>query len=182
MILGIDVSTSITGAAVVDQSGKIIETNYCDLRKYKDFFEKCLHMREFCLDMADKYCAEFNKQGASAIYIEQPFSFFSSGGSSAKTMAALQRFNGVVSWMFYETFEIKPSYIGATQARKKVGIKVPRGKKAKQVVMEHLIENEQDFKVEYTHAGNPRPHFYDMADALIIARAGLITEKEKQFS
>ena len=28
------------------------------------------------------------------VYIEKPFMFFGSGGSTAKTMAALQKFNG----------------------------------------------------------------------------------------
>ena len=179
MILGVDVSTSITGFAIVDDNGKLIEASVCDLRKYKDFFEKCLHFRECVLDLADKHCKLFNREGVGHIYIEQPFTFFNSGGSSAKTMAALQRFNGVASWMLYEVFEIQPEYVGATQARKKVGIKVPRGQKAKAVVMEHLLANDEDFKIEYTIHGNPRPKYYDMADALVVARAGLIIEKEK---
>lgn len=179
MIIGVDVSTSITGFAIIDSDGKIIETTVCDMRKQKTFFNKCLQIRECILDLADKYCAQFNKEGATNIYIEQPFAFFNSGGSSAKTMAALQRFNGVVSWMLYEVFEMEPQYVGANQARKKVGIKVPRGKKAKQVVIEHLLANDEDFKIEYTHHGNPKPQYYDMADALIIARAGKIIESEK---
>ena len=99
--------------------------------------------------------------------------FFNSGGSSAKTMAALQRFNGVVSWMVYECFELEPQYLGATEARKLVGIKVPRGQKAKQVVMEHLLATEPDFTIERTSKGNPKPQEFDRADALVIARAGL---------
>ena len=98
--------------------------------------------------------------------------FFNSGGSSAKTMAALQRFNGVVSWMVYECFELEPEYLGATEARKLVGIKVPRGQKAKQVVLEHLIDNEKNFEIEYTRYGNPKPESYDRADAIVIAKAG----------
>ena len=66
-------------------------------------------------------------------------------------MAALQRFNGVVSWMVYECFEIEPNYVGATQARKLVGIKVPRGEKAKQVVMEHLLATEPNFTIDGFH-------------------------------
>jgi hypothetical protein len=88
-------------------------------------------------------------------------------------MAALQRFNGVVSWMVYECFEIEPEYLGATQARKLVGIKVPRGQKAKKVVMEHLLATEPDFTIQYTNRGNPKPQEFDRADALVIARAGL---------
>jgi len=176
MILGADISTSISGYAVVDKDGKLIENCVCDLRRYKDFFDKCLQMREFTLDMSAKHCSDWVAGGVDNIYIEQPFMFFNSGGSSAKTMAALQRFNGVVSWMIYEAFERKPKYIGATEARKKVGIKVPRGQKAKKVVMEYLLQNEEGFSIEYTPKGNPKPKYFDMADAIVIARAGLITE------
>ena len=182
MILGVDVSTSITGVAIIDDGGKLIECAACDLRKYKGFFEKSLQFREFTLDLADKHCVLFNKIGIDHIYIEQPFTFFNSGGSSAKTMATLQRFNGVASWMLYEIFELEPRYVGANQARKKVGLKVPRGKKAKQVVMEHLLATDDDFSIEYTYHGNPKPQYYDMADALIVARAGLIIEKEEDSS
>jgi hypothetical protein len=87
-------------------------------------------------------------------------------------MAALQKFNGIVSWILYEVFEIKPEYIGAQAARKQAGIKVPRGKKAKQVVLEHLLQTEPAFKIEYTRHGNPKPESYDRADAIVIAKAG----------
>ena len=40
MILGFDVSTSITGVTIVDDCGKIVHSEYWDLRKYKDFFDK----------------------------------------------------------------------------------------------------------------------------------------------
>jgi hypothetical protein len=137
-------------------------------------------------DKGKKFCdhsgGDMNDGGIEHIYIEQPFTFFNSGGSSGKTMAALQRFNGVVSWMVYECFEIQPEYLGATQARKLVGIKVPRGQKAKKVVMEHLLATEPDFKIEYTHRGNPKPQEFDRADALVIARAGLQDLKNKSLA
>jgi len=168
MILGIDVSTSITGFAIVDKDGKILFSEASDLRRDKTFFSKCLTIREKILEILEVYSDKIDH-----IYIEQPFTFFNSGGSSGKTMAALQRFNGVVSWMVYECFEIEPQYLGATQARKLVGIKVPRGEKAKKVVMEHLLATDPDFTIEYTHKGNPKPQEFDRADALVIARAGL---------
>ena len=67
---------------------------------------------------------------------------------------------------------MKPNYIGATQARRTCGIKVPRGKKAKPVVLEHIIKTEEKFVVEYTRYGNPKPESYDRADAIVIAKAG----------
>ena len=90
MILGIDVSTSITGFSIIDTNGKIALSEACDLRRDKNFFSKCLTMRAKILDILEAYGGKIEH-----IYIEHPFTFFNSGGSSGKTMAALQRFNGV---------------------------------------------------------------------------------------
>ena len=181
MILGVDISTSITGFAVV-ADGQIVYYDSIDLRKYKNVFDKTIAIKEKILDLYEMY--QLNNEDTSSagwgdshypiehIYVEQPFTFFNSGGSSGKTMAALQRFNGIVSWLLFEVFEIRPEYIGATSARKQVGIKVPRGQKAKQVVLEHLLDTEPAFKVEYTRHGNPKPESYDRADAIVIAKAG----------
>ena len=166
MILGVDVSTSITGFAVIAE-GELVYYDYIDLRKEKGAFAKTLAIKEKIMDIYGN--AEYP---IKHIYIEQPFTFFNRGGSSAKTMAVLQRFNGIVSWLLYELFEIEPKYVGATAARKEVGLKIPRGQKAKKVVMEHLLENEKAFKVEYTRHGNPKAQYFDMADAIIIAKAG----------
>ena len=181
MILGVDVSTSITGFAVV-ADGQLVYYDSIDLRKHKNVFDKTIAIKEKILDLYEMY--QLNNDDTSSagwgdseypvqhIYVEQPFTFFNSGGSSGKTMAALQRFNGIVSWLLFEVFEIRPEYIGATSARKQVGIKVPRGQKAKQVVLEHLLDTEPAFKVEYTRHGNPKPESYDRADAIVIAKAG----------
>ena len=188
MILGVDVSTSITGFAVIADD-QLVYYDSIDLRKYKNVFDKTIAIKEKILDLYEMYQLN-NDDSYSAgfgdamfpiehIYIEQPFTFFNSGGSSGKTMAALQRFNGIVSWLLFEVFEIRPEYIGATSARKQVGIKVPRGQKAKQVVLEHLLETEPAFNIEYTRHGNPKPESYDRADAIIIAKAGWDIESQR---
>jgi len=186
MILGVDVSTSITGFAVVADD-EIVFYDSIDLRKQKNFFDKAIVIKEKILDLYEMYQCNNDdsmrignaEYPIEHIYIEQPFTFFNSGGSSAKTMAVLQKFNGVVSWMLYEIFEIRPEYIGASAARKEAGIKVPRGQKAKQVVLEYLLQHEPAFKIEYTKHGNPRPESYDKADAIIIAKAGYKIENKK---
>ena len=183
MVLGIDISTSITGFAIV-ADGQLVYYDSVDLRKFKNVFEKAIAAKEKILDLYEMYQCDNEsamrignaEYPIEHIYIEQPFTFFNSGGSSAKTMAALQKFNGILSWIVYEIFEIKPEYIGATAARKLVGIKVPRGQKAKQVVLEHLLQNEPGFKIEYTKHGNPKPESFDRADAIVVAHAGYKTE------
>ena len=60
-----------------------------------------------------------------------------------------------------------------------IGHWVKRGTKAKEQVMNFLIDNEPDFTVQYGRTGKPKPYCYDQADSLIIARAGFECLKEK---
>ena len=183
MVLGVDISTSITGFAIV-ADGQIVNYDSIDLRKYKDVFDKTIAIKEKLLDLFEMYqCNNEDKLAfgnseypIEHIYIEQSLHMFMGGKSSAKTLSTLTRFNGIVSWLLYEIFEIKPKFIGASSARKQAGIKVPRGQKAKVVVLEHLLENEPAFNIEYTKHGNPKPESYDRADAIIIAKAGFNIE------
>ena len=179
MVIGFDISTSITGVAIIAE-GELIYYDSIDLRKYKCIFEKTIALKERLLDLYEMYQLENDSKfriGPSEypiehIYIEQSLHMFMGGKSSAKTLSTLTRFNGIVSWIIYELFEIKPKFIGSTSARKQAGIKVPRGQKAKQVVLQHLLDNEPAFNIEYTKHGNPKPDSYDKADAIVIAKAG----------
>ena len=173
MILGLDISTSITGATIIDDKGKVIYNEAWDLRKYKDFFEKASIVKNKILELDDIF---FIKK----IYIEQSLQSFRSGFSSAKTLSTLSRFNGVVSWLCYNILELKPEYVAATSARKKCGIKVPKGTKAKQVVMQYVIDNVPDVLIAYTKYGNPKPQCFDMADSWVIAQAGWLECKNKK--
>tara|TARA_R100000234_G_scaffold1729_2_gene1470 strand:+ start:7628 stop:8155 length:528 start_codon:yes stop_codon:yes gene_type:complete len=172
MILGLDVSTSITGYTIVD-NGNIILNGAWDTRKYKNFFDKVVHVK----DGLDKIRKEYGTR-ITAVYIEQSLQSFRSGFSSAKTLSTLSRFNGIVSWLVFDQYGIQPEYIAATSARKLCGIKVSRGQKAKQVVLNFLLDNEPSFVIEYTRNGNPKPESYDKADSIVIARAGAICEQK----
>jgi|TARA_B100000085_G_C18248565_1_gene392947 Holliday junction resolvasome RuvABC endonuclease subunit len=172
MILGLDISTSITGYTIVD-NGKIILNGAWDTRKYKNFFDKVVHVK----DGLDKIRKEYGTR-ITAVYIEQSLQSFRSGFSSAKTLSTLSRFNGIVSWLVFDQYGIQPEYIAATSARKLCGIKVSRGQKAKQVVLNFLLDNEPSFVIEYTRNGNPKPESYDKADSIVIARAGAICEQK----
>ena len=84
-----------------------------------------------------------------------------------------------MSWIVFDQYKIKPEYLAATSARKLCGIKIPRGQKAKAVVLDYLLKNEPSFIIEYTRHGNPKPDSYDRADSIVIARAGLVLEKQR---
>ena len=176
MFLGFDISTSIIGVTCVDKHGEIIFCEHCDLRKHKTLFEKIDVFRKFLADI--RYLQTVVRE----IWIEEPFVFFNSGGSSGKTMAILQRFNGMASVAIRDTFHMDPQYVGATQARKLNEIKIPRGTKAKEEVLKFLLDKMPAFKVEYTKHGNPKPGYYDRADSVVIARAGHTLWKNKNSS
>jgi hypothetical protein len=185
MILGIDISTSITGFAVVGDD-QLLHYSMIDLRKHKGVFAKANALKEYIEDFFENYQLDQDSDGwgeakhpIEHIYIEQPLHMFMKGKSSAKTLSALMTFNGIVSWLVYELFDIEPEYIAATSARKKAGIQVKRGQKAKEVVLKHLLETEPAFKIEYTKHGNPKPGEYDKADAIVIAKAGYTIESQK---
>jgi len=163
MILGLDISTSIVGVCVMNDN-KIVYTEYIDLRKTGNFFEKAKKVQDSLKEIKKNHNIEH-------IFIEQALMFFRRGGSTAKTMSVLQRFNGIISWQCYQLFDMEPNYVTPISARSKCGIKVARGKKAKEVVMEHFIES-QEFEIIYTRHGNVQKYCYDIADAIIVARAG----------
>tara|TARA_R110002020_G_scaffold34360_1_gene104625 strand:+ start:85 stop:618 length:534 start_codon:yes stop_codon:yes gene_type:complete len=173
MILGLDISTSITGYTLID-GDKIILNSAWDTRKYKDFFEKVIHVKAGLDEVYKQYGGQIK-----SVYIEQSLQSFRSGFSSAKTLSTLSRFNGIVSWIVFDKYKIKPEYLAATSARKLCGIKIPRGLKAKAVVLDYLLKNEPSFTIEYTRHGNPKPDSYDRADSIVIARAGIVLEKQR---
>lgn len=171
MILGLDISTSITGLCVLDDDGNIVSTDYIDLRKEKDFFKKVKQAKE-------TIGATIREKNIKEVWIEQSLQAFRPGLSSAKTLLTLAKFNGILSWTIWES-GIEPEYVGASSARKTCGIKVPKGEKAKNVVVNFLLDNEPSFEVEYTKFGNVKQHFFDIADAVIVAKAGFICRAQK---
>ena len=170
IILGLDLSTSITGATVLDREGNTLLCESWDTRN-KNKFPLLFHKAQFV--RKNLFALQYP---ITKIYIEQPFTFFNSGGSTAKTMATLQRFNGIISWICFNDLNIIPEYVTATQARKLCDLKVPRGTKAKEVALQFFLDNGNE--IEYTKHGNPKPGSYDRADSWIIAKAGYRLWKE----
>ncbi len=181
MILGLDVSTSITGITLLDHDSKVIHNFAIDTRKYKDFFEKAVAVEKALEDLKVQILKTVGvTTWPRRIFIEQSLQTFRSGFSSAKTLSSLSRFNGIVSWLCYNIFEIKPEYIAATSARKLAGISVPKGTKGKEAAMKYVVDNVPDVLIEYTKHGNPRPECFDKVDSWVIAKAGLVQcQKEK---
>lgn len=171
VILGLDVSTSRVGLAIMNFNGDLFDCKAIKLNS-KDSLE------ERCLELEKHLQTNYNQYYIKEIFIEAPFVMFSGGKTTAMTMAKLQRFNGMVSWMVHSLYGICAIPIAANKARGLVGLKIKRGEKTKLKVIEWVQdEYPNSFLVEYTRHGNPKPGTDDMADSIVIARAGLLIDK-----
>tara|TARA_R100000426_G_C4811904_1_gene106813 strand:- start:597 stop:1148 length:552 start_codon:yes stop_codon:yes gene_type:complete len=165
--LGLDISTSITGATIITD-GKIIANFIWDTRNKKKFpslYEKAAFIRRKLIYIEEEY-------NIDSIYIEQSLQSFRSGFSSAKTLSTLSRFNGIISWLCFSMFNIRPEMIAASSARKLAGVGIKRGDNSKQKVLQFILDNYPEIVIEYTKHGNPKPGTLDMCDSIIIASAG----------
>ena len=170
MILGLDVSTSIVGATVLADTGDVVYCEAWDLRNKNHFptlYEKAQRVKQML-----EILHQIKRYDIDHVFIEQSLQAFRPGFSSAKTLLTLAKFNGIVSYICQKCYLKPPEFISASTARKACGIKVERGKKAKEVVLNFLLDNDDTFSVEYTKHGNPKPGSYDRADSYIIAKAG----------
>ena len=130
MILGLDVSTSSTGWAVLDNNGKLIEMGCFPLTKFESFFDKATAVNLGLLEVKKKY------PDISKMSIEEPLQGFRRGLSSAKTLLTLARFNGIIGWQAYVVFGFEPIFISCTAARKDLNITIIKTRDTKDQIME----------------------------------------------
>jgi hypothetical protein len=171
MILGLDISTTMVGVAVINKETRsLVKSDGWDISKLETTFEKA----EFIGAELYTLRAGYNIQD---LFIETALKRFMPGKSRADTIIKLAKFNGIVSWLCYECFDFPPTYINVNTARSLYGLSFPRGTKGpqrKKMVIDAVIEKEKtSFKYEMARGGkNYKKGTDDKADAIVIARAG----------
>lgn len=171
MILGLDISTSVVGVAIVDPETKdLIVSEHIDLTKIDSVFSKAELVGSELWQIG-------NNHDIKNLFVETALMRFIPGRSRADTIVKLAKFNGIVSWMCYDTFGLQPTYLNVNTARSLYGLSFPRGTKGpkrKKMVIEAVIEKEKTaFKYEMARGGrNYKKGTDDRADAIVIARAG----------
>ncbi len=171
MILGLDISTSMVGVAIIDQAtGKLVLSDGWDISKQETTFGKAEFIGAELYALRSQYNIEH-------IFIETALKRFLPGRSRADTLIKLAKFNGITSWLCYDCFDITPKYINVNTARSFYGLSFPRGTKGpqrKKMVIEAVIEKEKTaFEYEMARGGkNYKKGTDDKADAVVIARAG----------
>ncbi len=169
MILGLDISTSITGYTIIDLDGSVVVCDHIDLKKYNNIYDKVNKVREVLREI-------FEKHFIDKVFIEESLMMFSAGLSSAKVLNLLSKFNGIVSWILKDEFKKEPFYIPASSARKQIGLKMVKGRKGKEIVMDYMRDEQKWFVIEYTKNNKIKPFCFDRADSFVIARAGFLSK------
>jgi len=116
VVLGLDISTSTVGICVLDyKTGDLVLLTHKRLDKFEDEYEKG---DNFINDWVDPTWV------VKRVYIEEAAKKFSFGLSSAGTIMTLGRFNGIISYMVYKWWGIKPTMVSVRSARSRLGIKI----------------------------------------------------------
>ena len=165
MILGLDISTSKIGYSIIDKDNNLVTCHFMKLKTLA-LEERAEIFYEFLCNLSKKYQIQ-------DIFIEEPFSMFGGGRTTAATMSKLQRFNGMCSFAVRRVFGKSATLIPANKARKLVGLKIKRGDDTKKKVIEWCQKRyPRDFIIVLTNYGNPKPGTDDMADSIVIGLAG----------
>ena len=91
MILGLDISTSMVGVAIIDQTtGKLVLSDGWDISKQEATFDKAEFIGAELYALRSQYNIEH-------IFIETALKRFLPGRSRADTLIKLAKFNGITS-------------------------------------------------------------------------------------
>jgi|TARA_R110000744_G_scaffold276004_1_gene388767 Holliday junction resolvasome RuvABC endonuclease subunit len=170
MILGLDISTTMVGVAIINDSGKLVKSDAWDILKSETLFNKAEFIGAEIYGIRSEY-------DITHVFVETALKKFLPGKSRADTILKLAKFNGIVSWICFECYDLEPTYINVNTARTLYGLSFPRGTKGpqrKKMVIESVIDKEKNaFSYEMARGGkNYKRGTDDKADAIVIARAG----------
>jgi hypothetical protein len=181
LILGLDVSTSVTGVCIIDSD--VPPDDIGSHIRYIDRieFKKCANL----WDKADRVAQELEvlrsaHTGTYRVALEEPLLGFQKGMSSASTITTLMRFNGIVSYISRGVFGAEPEYISSSHARKVCGIKMQKtsiaGMSGKEQVFKYMSENDlKHITWPKKKNGSDIDWSRDATDAYVIARAASLS-------
>ena len=185
--IGLDISTSIIGMSLF-LDNKLIKLMHVDLTKTKCMFDKASKFEEEFKQKVLNDITSDETIDVKYIYIEDTLQSFSRGLSSARTLMQLSRFNGIVSNIAFRITRIKPVFINVNTARKTLGIKIDKNssidKKEQVMAWVGLDLGGYDWPTKIISRGPNKgrvkyeKYCYDIADAYVICKAGIIIKNE----
>lgn len=165
MILGLDISTSVIGAAVLHNDGTFKRAAYCDFKdierrakkldfsSYDVLFEKIDKAKDFIVHelrhereagvFGFQSCDQVWHEGSGlSIFIEDRLGGFSHGHTQMQTLMKLGAFNLVVSWIAFEeasnmtSVSVRHIHPSTVKAiMRKQGLEIPKGADKKELTL-----------------------------------------------
>ena len=166
MVLGLDISTSVVGYALFLTNGDLCKMDYIELTKIVGLNAKAEHVYTEITSLLKENNCNISKL---EVRIEAPLLTFSKF-SNANTLAKLQAFNGIISYLMFTLIGKDPEHIGAAKARKLVCGKLDR-KNIKERVFAFVRSAEPTHKWPKVRTGNFKKQCMDMADAYVVGRS-----------
>jgi Holliday junction resolvasome RuvABC endonuclease subunit len=177
-ILGLDISTSTVGFAIIDTTDmNIVALGHWSLKNKVGLLNKA----DVVLDGIKELLSKHNVH--SCVWIEEPVMRFAPGMSSAQTITMLVGFNAMVTYGIHSLLGLQVAHVKPGDARRSCGLymttKAKSGNKSqKEQVYCQLTSHPSgllaNIKFPLTKTQKPKPENYDEADAYVVARHGAI--------
>lgn len=164
MIVGWDISTSAIGICVRDGEGKTIEFGVI-YPSGSTHAEKHRSAASQIVNFCKRVCP------SATHYVEERLGGFTGGMTTKQTLMALAAMNAVASFVLSEFGPVV--HIAPSTTKRITGLKVPKGGDKKVEVIRLVRSLEPSFPYAETPAGNYVKGTDDMADAWLLAEAGL---------
>ena len=136
IVLGLDISTSITGYCIIDtrapMGSRLLNGGAVVTSHEKDMYTKATLAREELTQLSHAYKID-------QVYVEENLQAFRRGLSSAKTLSTLARFNGIVSFLAQDIFQVPVIMLNVNHARKSIGLKIDRKIKKEVSIKEQVM-------------------------------------------
>ena len=182
IILGLDVSTSNIGICVLQKTAasvNLIHAEGMPLSKTKGLIPKAVLFKQRLEDLKEL----LGKSGhnVSRIIVEEPLQAFRSRMSSAGTIATLNRFNGMISYIAAQAFDLPAEMASVVSVRKQINLKLEKKseKNTKEQVLDWVMQNyvmlDYDWPTKILKSGPNKgqqrfeAHCFDIADAFVVA-------------
>lgn len=173
--LGLDISTSCIGMALLNENKELLKETCLRLDKapYKtySFYEKLEAFRGFLLEFVEGCKVD-------CVVVEQAL-----GGhvrSSAQIIQKLARFNGACRFIVFSELGIIPEEIHPSTIKARVKLKVPKGGCKKTETLKLITELYPQFTYGLTRSGNPEKGSDDRADAIMAALGFIILQENSK--
>lgn len=174
-ILALDISTSCTGWSIFKDKDLLdcgaIQTPTFDAKSPKKFgFKTLFEKMDYVIKELESVCL---KHKIDYVVAEAAFKKFAIGKSSADVLAKLIGFNFCLTYSICKKLSCKECFIDVKSARKKVGVKIPKGADAKECVYSFVKDLYPNLSWEVKKTGNPKDWTIDMADSIVIGLASI---------